>query len=684
MAFQVSPGVLVQEIDATNVIPAVSSSTGAYVGHFGWGPAEQVQTVSSGKDLVDQFGEPASTNVAAEYFYPAAMFLDYGIDLKVVRVATTSMVNATTTSSQSLLIKNLTHYRANYNDGSASVGEYAARYAGALGNSLKISSCGGAAAYAAAGVTTTNGTAAVAGSTIPVTLGEKFIVGDIITAIGADATRYKVTAIAFDSGSTGAGDLTIEQEDDSTQKLAAAVANSASISREWEFARQFNGAPGTSTFTSGRSSAGATDELHIIVIDEDGSISGVVGTVLEKYEAVSKASDAKDEFGATNYYVTVIENTSKYIYWLDHSSTWSNAGTAATSTTFGAGTLPEFRSFTNGDDGRQPTTGQKITAWNTYFGSADNQDVSLLISGTSQADNGSGTAVATRAEATSFYNQLMNIAQDRKDCVVLFSPIKADVVDSGVNGAQNIVNWIDGYSAANDGTPDIATINSSSYAVMDSNWLYIYDRYNDRYVYVPASGATAGLCARTDYSHDSWYSPAGYNRGQIFGVTKLAFNPTKANRDLLYRSKINPIVTFPGQGTLLFGDKTLAASDGSAFSRINVRRLFITLEKAISTAAKFQLFEFNDSFTRANFRAAIEPFLRQVQGRKGIYDFSVICDETNNDSGVVDANQFVASIFVKPARSINFITLTFVASRSGVDFDEVYGGSGISAQESSV
>jgi phage tail sheath protein FI len=278
----------------------------------------------------------------------------------------------------------------------------------------------------------------------------------------------------------------------------------------------------------------------------------------------------------------------------------------------------------------------------------------------------------------------MNIAQDRKDVVVFFSPIRADVVDSGTSGAQNIVNWTDGYSAANDGSPDLASLNSSSYAILDSNWLYIYDRYNDRYVYVPANGATAGLCARTDYTADSWYSPAGFNRGQIFGVTKLAFNPNKANRDLLYRNKVNPIVTFPGQGTLLFGDKTLSASDSSAFSRINVRRLFITLEKAISTAAKFQLFEFNDSFTRANFRAAVEPFLRQVQGRKGIYDFSVICDETNNTAGVVDANQFVASIFVKPARSINFITLTFVASRSGVDFDEVYGGTGVGAQESAV
>ena len=292
-----------------------------------------------------------------------------------------------------------------------------------------------------------------------------------------------------------------------------------------------------------------------------------------------------------------------------------------------------------------------------------------MISGSPQADDGSGNAVVTRAEATSYYNQLMNIAEDRKDCVVFFSPIRSDVVDTGTAAATNV-------KATGD------TLNSSSYAIMDSSWLYIYDRYNDRYCYVPANGAVAGICARTDYSHDSWYSPAGLNRGQIFGVTKLAYNPTKADRDTLYRSRINPIVTFPGQGTMLFGDKTLMSSDSSAFSRINVRRLFITLEKAISAAAKSQLFEFNDAFTRANFRAAVEPFLRQVQGRRGIYDFKVICDESNNDAGVVDAQQFVASIFVKPARSINYITLTFVASRSGVDFNEVYGAPGLAASES--
>jgi hypothetical protein len=667
MAFQVSPGVQVQEIDATNVIPAVSSSTGAYCGHFGWGPAEEVTTVSSGKGLVDSFGEPANTDIAAEHFYPAAMFLDYGIDLKVVRIATTNMVNATTTSGQSLLVKNLTHYRANYNDGSAAVGNYAARYAGDLGNSLKISVCGGANPYAQASVTTTNGTSAVAGTSIEVTAGEKFIVGDIITAIGSDVVRYKISAIAFDSGSTGAATVTIAQEDDSTQGLDAAVASGAAVSREWEFARQFNKAPGTSSYASGRASAGTTDELHIVVIDEDGDISGTPGTVLEKFGALSKAADAKNDFGATNYYVTVIENQSEYVYWMDHSGTYTSAGSDAAGVTFGTGTLPESLSFTNGADGRQPTTAQKITAWDTHFGSADNQDISLMVSGSNQADNGSGTAVVTRAEATSYYNQLMNIAEDRKDCVVFFSPIKSDVVDSGVSGATNVKTTAD-------------TLNGSSYAVMSSNWLYIYDRYNDRYIWVPDNGSVAGLCARTDYTNDAWFSPAGFNRGQIFGVTKLAYNPTQADRDALYRARVNPVVTFPGQGTLLYGDKTLVANESSAFSRINVRRLFIVLEKAISTAAKFQLFEFNDSFTRANFRAAIEPFLRQVQGRRGIYDFKVICDETNNTAGVVDTQQFVASIFVKPARAINFITLTFVASRSGVDFDEVYGGQGSTSE----
>ena len=671
MAFQVSPGVLVQEIDATNVIPAVSSSTGAYCGSFADGPVDEVITVTSQNELVKLFGEPAATDVGAEYFYPAAHFLDYGLDLKVVRINSNGLLNATTGGSSGLLIKNTIHYTENYRAGQAAVGDFGAKNAGARGNDLKISVCQNANAYSQSSVTTTNATASVGGTSVPVTAGQVFVVGDIIT-IGSDTVRYKISAISFDSGSTGAGDLTIAQDKDSTQGLGTAVSSGASISREWEFASQFSNAPGTSSYASTRASAGSSDELHIVVLDEDGGISGIPGTILEQFEAVSFASDAKDDFGATNYYVDVLYNESEYVYWLDHNANASSAGSAAAGVSFGGSNLPVNSSFSNGNDGRQPTTGEKILAYDTHFGSADNQDISLMISGTSQADNGSGSASATRAEATSYYNQLLAIAAKRKDCMVFFSPIRTDVVNA-TSEAANIKSTAD-------------TINGTSYAAFDSGWLYIYDRYNDRFAYVPGNGAVAGLCANTDLVQDSWYSPAGFNRGQIFGVTKLAYNPSQADRDTLYRARVNPIVTFPGQGTLLFGDKTLIANESSAFSRINVRRLFITLEKAISTSAKLQLFEFNDSFTRASFRSQIEPFLREVQGRRGIYDFKVICDETNNTSAVVDANQFVASIFVKPARAINFITLTFVASRSGVDFEEVYGGvsGSLNASESAV
>ena len=656
MAFQVSPGVLVQEKDLTRIIPAVSTSIGAFAGEFRKGPINEITTISSEQELVSVFGKPDASNY--EDFFSAANFLQYSNALRVVRTQNSSVSNATESGS-TFVIKSLSDYVDNYADGSGSIGLWAAKTAGAWGNNLKISTCPSSTVYSSAGITVNDSSTAAGDTVVTVSSGTSINVGDIINF--GDNYNYKVL-------SKSTNDITIKRKDEpehftasDSSGLFAALTDGATVTRYWEFYDLVSKAPGTSPFVT--QAGGSNDELHIVVVDEDGGITGTKGEVLEVFAALSKASDAKDEFGASNYYVSVIEAKSKYVYWLDHSSTMGSSGSAAAGVTFGTGTLPDSLSFTNGADGNQPTTGQKITAWDTHFGSADNQDISLMISGTGQADNGSGTAVTTRAELTSYYNQLMNIAEDRKDCVAFFSPVKSDCVDSGVSGAANVKATAD-------------TLNGSSYAVMSSNWLYQYDRYNDRYVYVPDNGSVAGLCARTDFTNDAWYSPAGFNRGQIFGVTKLAFNPTKADRDLLYRARVNPVVSFSGQGTVLFGDKTLAANDSSAFSRINVRRLFIVLEKAISTAAKFQLFEFNDSFTRANFRAAIEPFLRQVQGRRGIYDFQVICDETNNTAGVVDASQFVASIFVKPARSINFITLTFVASRSGVDFEEVYGAPG--------
>jgi phage tail sheath protein FI len=330
---------------------------------------------------------------------------------------------------------------------------------------------------------------------------------------------------------------------------------------------------------------------------------------------------------------------------MDHNSAGTNWGTAAAGLTFTDVKTPTLESLTAGANGSAVTNGQMKSAFEK-FADAETIDVGLII--------------ATKGDSTHLDN-LITIAENRKDAVVFCSPERADVVNVTNSNTQT-----------NNVTAFFDTIRSSSYAVFDSGYKYMYDRYNDVYRYVPLNGDTAGLAARTDLVADSWFSPAGFNRGVIRGAVKLAYNPTKTQRDDLYQARVNPVATFPGQGTVLFGDKT-ALSSPSAFDRINVRRLFITLQKAISTASKFQLFEFNDEFTRANFRNIVEPFLREVQGRRGITDFLVVCDETNNTGDVIDRNEFIAEIFVKPARSINFITLSFVATRTGVSFDEVAG-----------
>jgi phage tail sheath protein FI len=330
---------------------------------------------------------------------------------------------------------------------------------------------------------------------------------------------------------------------------------------------------------------------------------------------------------------------------MDHNTSGTNWGNNASGTTFTSVTTPTNESLSGGSDGTAVTTGQLKTAYEK-FQDAETVDVGLIIAG--------------KGDATHIDN-LITIAENRKDAIVFASPERSDVVNVTNSNTQttNVINFFD-------------SINSSSYVVFDSGYKYCYDRYNDVYRFVPLNGDIAGLAARTDLIADAWYSPAGFNRGIIRGAVKLAYNPTKAQRDQLYPKRVNPVSTFPGQGTVLFGDKT-GLSSPSAFDRINVRRLFITLEKAISTASKFQLFEFNDEFTRANFRNIVEPFLREVQGRRGITDFLVVCDETNNTGEVIDRNEFVAEIFVKPARSINFITLQFVATRTGVAFEEVAG-----------
>ena len=561
MAFQVSPGVQVKEIDATNVIPAVSTNIGGFAGSFNWGPAGEVCMISSENGLVEKFGKP--DNNTFKYFLVAASFLKYGNALKVVRVV--SGHDNATADGTGQLIKNEEDYDNNYADGSLSKGRWVAKYPGELGNSLKVS---------------------------------------MITQ-----------GISSFSG--------------------------------WSYASSFDGAPGTSDYAAGLGKSSANDEMHIAVIDEDGAISGTPNSILETFAFVSQASDAKKNDGTSNFYKDVINNESEWIWWSDHDSNLTDAGeTVAANTSFVTVTSAIEDSLAGGSDDNAPTAGEIASGYDLLEDS-ETEDVNLLFA--SPDANGVNTIA----------NDLISIAVARKDCMAFVSPPIEDTVGSS-SPASDVKEFAD-------------SLTSSSYASCDSSALYVYDKYNDVYRYIGAAGHQAGLCANADRVADAWFSPAGVNRGQLLGITKLAFNPKQADRDTLYKARVNPIVSMPGQGTLLFGDKTLL-SRPSAFDRINVRRLFIVLEKAISTAAKAQLFEFNDEFTRAQFRNLVEPFLRDVKGRRGLTDFLVVCDATNNTGQVIDSNRFVADIFIKPARSINFITLNFIATRTGVEFSEISGG----------
>ena len=639
MAFQVSPGVLVQEKDLTRIIPAVSTSIGAVAIQATQGPLDEITSISSEQELVSKFGKPNSTTF--EGFFTAANFLAYSNSLRVVRVQNSSVSNATESGS-TFVIKNTTDYQNNYADGSASVGLWAARTAGAFGNSLQISTCPSATAYEEINKTTVaDASMAVGDTVVTVTSGTGISAGDIVNF--GDQYEYRVVSVATN-------DLNIVRKEEpqhfgtsDSSGLHAVPTNGAAVRRRWKYYDLFDKAPGTSPAAAAK--GGSNDELHIVVIDEDGAITGTKGDVLETYDAVSKGSDAKTPQGDVNYYPDVIYNKSNYIYWMDHNSSGTNWGSALSGITFTDVTAVSNVSLSNGSDGSAATTAQKLTAYQK-FQDAETVDVSLIMAG-----DGDATHI----------DNLITIAENRMDAVVFASPERSDVVNVADDNTakDNVIGFFNG-------------IRSSSYVSFDSGYKYAYDRYNDVYRFVPLNGDVAGLCARTDLIADSWFSPAGLNRGIVRGAVKLAFNPTKTQRDELYRARVNPVATFPGQGTVLFGDKT-GLSAPSAFDRINVRRLFITLEKAISTASKFQLFEFNDEFTRANFRNIVEPFLREVQGRRGITDFLVVCDETNNTGEVIDRNEFIAEIFVKPARSINFITLQFIATRTGVCFDEVAG-----------
>ena len=720
MPFQLSPGVAVVEKDFSSIVPAVSSSRGAFAGAFAWGPVLAPTSVTSENELVRIFGKPQDAN--AQAFFTAANFLSYTNSLLISRADTGNQRNAvaiqtgvvaniavnnagsgyTSVPSVSLSapqdpngiqaeavarlsgggVTGVTVSQGGSGYTSGSIVTFSApQIAGGVAATAEVAVSGGAitgitiltagSGYTSAPTVTISGGSGFTAGTV--TISASSITGFTITTAGtgysdapdvviaAPASGVTATATAtvtiggvkinntndylstFSNGEGVNGEWAARYPGTLGNSLLVSMADSASFA-SWTYKANFDSAPSTSTYTA--SLNGSDDELHVVVVDQDGLWTGTPGTVLEKFAFVSKASDAKKSDGTNNYYKDAINNGSEYIYWMDHNVDVSNWGTTAAGKSFDTIDTAVSRALSGGVDDLTATDGQLMTAYSLFADDAQ-YDISLIPMG--------------KASATVVDYVIGSVAEVRLDCVVFASAEDVQTGDVVIGGGSAATDKIVAYRNE---------LPSTSYAVLDSGFKYQYDRYNDKYRWIPLNGDTAGLCARTDYTNDPWFSPSGLNRGQIKNVVKLAHNPTKADRDVLYKAGVNPVVTFPGEGTVLFGDKTLLAKP-SAFDRINVRRLFIVMEKAIATAAKYQLFEFNDPFTRAQFKNLIEPFLRDIQGRRGITDFAVKCDESNNTGQVIDSNNFVADIFVKPNRSINFITLNFVAARSSISFSEL-------------
>jgi len=682
MSFQLSPGVNVSEIDLTTVIPSVATTDAAIGGVFRWGPVEKATLVTTEDELVARYGRPVADN--AETFFTAASFLAYSNSLFVSRAyeegvsfnAVASTQSVSNTELEQSVVKNEDQYDtiASFPSGI----EWVAKYPGDLGNSLKISVCDSPAAFQQV-IDLTDLEANTIDESISFVVGSNTATvsishdaanadvsleaansavnsvqeGDVIRA-GNSSVGYQfleVTSVTSPAQVPGSPDgevvFIVSFEDRLT--LASNV-ESSSIERRWKHWDLVDLAPGQSTYQSEQGNSAAQDELHVVVSDEDGKITGVPGTILEVFEAVSRATDAKNEDGGSSYYADVINAGSKFVWFANDRAGASSATAALLESS--SNDLPYGVSFVDGADSSSEEAIPPASVMLAYdqFKSAEDFDISLILAGKARGGT-NGAQVANYI--------IDNIAEFRKDCIVLVSPERSDVVNNALDIEDDVIEF------RND-------LRSTSYAVMDSGYKYMYDKYNDVYRWIPLNGDIAGLCARTDDERDAWFSPAGFNRGQIRNIVKLAWNPKQAERDLLYKNAVNPIVNFPGQGIIMFGDKTLL-SKPSAFDRINVRRLFIVLEKAIARASQSTLFEFNDEFTRSSFVNLVTPFLRDVQGRRGITDFAVVCDETNNTGEVIDRNEFVGDIYIKPARAINFIQLNFVAVRTGVEFSEIIG-----------
>ena len=660
----VSPGVEIQERDLTiGSIETVEVNVGAIAGAFAKGPVLKPVRISSEAQLIEQFGEPSDGN--ATTWWTAASFLQYGGVLDVVRVATSGQLTASddnVTSPYTLSIPTVDVYESVYATATANPFKWAARNPGVESNAIKVGIIDKGADVSltldGALSTATIGTQVSTASGSPNGSKSGFI-------YAWDSVNNKVSLITSDTWTTtdvienGVTDLNVTAKSDwydSQTAFGNVLWNSISPR------------PGTSPYVAER--GGANDEMHVVVYDSTGVITGKPNTLLEKFTYVSKANNAKTSSGSVNYYPTVIQDKSSFIYWGSHENDaydvsgnaaitsganfggTGNAGSPSTTTfdLFSSDSANRSYTFVKGAETLSATSGEILTGL-TEFADTETLDIDYLLMGPGDA----GSKTNTQAIAA----KVLSVCSGRKDCVGFLSPYYGDVVGvtSSATQTQNVIDFYD-------------TMQATSFGVFDNGWKYIYDRFADKYRYVPLNGDVAGLCASVTANGTPWFSPAGLNRGAIRGAVKLAFSPTKTERDALYQRRINPVTSLPGQGIVLFGDKTALASP-SAFDRINVRRLFNVIEKTIGNAAKGVLFELNDEFTRNNFKNVVEPFLRGIQAERGITDFLVVCDTTNNTGAVIAANEFKADFYIKPARSINFITLTFIATRTGVSFEEV-------------
>ena len=736
-----SPGILIREVDLTQGrVDPTSDKIGGLVGPFAKGPVGTVTRINTENDLVDTFGQPYDTDKHYETWMVASSYLAYGGIMNVVRADDTNLKNANDAGA-TLKIKSVEHYEElNYPTTPKSGATVIAKNPGSWANDIRVAiidaqadqrlgidttainggtdiavGMGITQAVPAGTVVSNTGTGAgttslldghfkgivtkVNTGTIDVKVVSHVSVAGTHTAVdynnvykfvvGSGVTNSVAIHTAGQSVSYGTTEVTSAVDWFGEQTLALSsqtVGGTETVSTvKWN---TLANAPGTSAYASARGSR--NDEIHVVVIDGKGEITGNAGTILEKHLNLSKASDAEFSVGSPSYWNKYLEVNSEYVF------AGSGSNQTLVKTGFdGVG----FSTFTDGgwnqpaEDADGPNIFDAVgpldltlNGGKNYDGGTDKSAAGALDSGLDDLISGYGLFEnesevdvdfllmgsgkygqdKTRALAT----KLIAIAEARKDAVAFISPHRGAILTDTSDDTAVTVNSVE------DATTNVINffdpITSSSYGIFDSGYKYMYDRFNDVFRYVPLNGDIAGTCARNDINNFPWFSPAGTSRGTILNAVKLAYNPGKAQRDRLYSSRVNPVIFSPGSGIILFGDKTGFAK-ASAFDRINVRRLFIFLEDAIAAAAKDQLFEFNDEITRANFVNIVEPFLRDVQAKRGIQDYVVICDETNNTAAIIDNNEFVADIYIKPARSINFIGLTFVATRTGVSFEEVVG-----------